>query len=90
VLWDELDLPDIAAAPELALAMIPAASTLPAAEACDRKARLLTLIGAAPIGLDDLVRASGAPAREVSQAVFELELDGVVQRHAGGALSRRF
>lgn len=90
VLWDELDLPDIAAAPELALAMIPAASTLPAVEACDRKARLLTLIGAAPIGLDDLVRASGAPAREVSQAVFELELDGVVQRHAGGALSRRF
>ncbi|MBN9449066.1 MAG: DNA-processing protein DprA [Bosea sp.] len=90
VLWDELDLPDIAAAPELALAMIPAASTLPAAETCDRKARLLTLIGAAPIGLDDLVRASGAPAREVSQAVFELELDGVVQRHAGGALSRRF
>ena len=90
VLWDELDLPDIAAAPELALAMIPAASPLPAAEACDRKARLLTLIGAAPIGLDDLVRASGAPAREVSQAVFELELDGVVQRHAGGALSRRF
>jgi DNA processing protein len=90
VLWDELDLPDIAAAPELALAMIPAASTLPAAEACDRKARLLTLIGAVPIGLDDLVRASGAPAREVSQAVFELELDGVVQRHAGGALSRRF
>ncbi|MGW9328757.1 DNA-processing protein DprA [Bosea sp. NPDC055594] len=90
VLWDELDLPDIAAAPELALAMIPEASTLPAAEACDRKARLLTLIGAAPIGLDDLVRASGAPAREVSQAVFELELDGVVQRHAGGALSRRF
>ncbi|MBN9468070.1 MAG: DNA-processing protein DprA [Bosea sp.] len=89
-LWDELDLPDIAAAPELALAMIPAASILPAAEACDRKARLLTLIGAAPIGLDDLVRASGAPAREVSQAVFELELDGVVQRHAGGALSRRF
>lgn len=90
VLWDELDLPDIAAAPELALAVIPAASPLPAAEACDRKARLLTLIGAAPIGLDDLVRASGAPAREVSQAVFELELDGVVQRHAGGALSRRF
>jgi DNA processing protein len=90
VLWDELDLPDIAAAPELALAMIPAASPLPAAEACDRKARLLTLIGAVPIGLDDLVRASGAPAREVSQAVFELELDGVVQRHAGGALSRRF
>lgn len=89
-LWDELDLPGIAAAPGLDHTMVASAAASLAPAGADRKTRLLGLIGAAPIGLDDLVRASGDPAREVSQMVFELELDGTVQRHAGGALSRRF
>lgn len=89
-LWDELDLPEISAAPGLDLGMMPCGAASPAPEAGDRKLRLLGLIGVAPIGLDDLVRASGDSAREVSQVVFELELEGAVQRHVGGALSRRF
>jgi DNA processing protein len=89
-LWDELDLPEIAAAPSLDTGALASETASSVPQARDRKARLLAMIGAAPIGLDDLVRASGDPAREVSRVVFELELDGAVQRHAGGALSRRF
>ncbi|WP_332683499.1 DNA-processing protein DprA [Bosea sp. (in: a-proteobacteria)] len=88
-LWDELDLPEVSAAPSLDLRPVPFGIAETAPDAGDRKARLLGLLGAAPIGLDDLVRASGEPARAVSQLVFDLELEGAVQRHAGGALSRR-
>lgn len=88
-LWDELDLPGIAPAPRLAPQ--PDGADQPATEPGqgDRRARLFGLIGTAPISLDDLVRASGDPAREVSRMVLELELEGVLQRHVGGALSRR-
>ena len=89
-LWDELDLPGIGAAPSLDAGASRTEAAFRAPDAGDRKARLLGLIGVAPIGLDDLVRASGDPAREVSRTIFELELEGAVQRHAGGALSRRF
>ncbi|MDU0343330.1 DNA-processing protein DprA [Bosea rubneri] len=89
-LWDELDLPGIGAAPSLDAGASRTEAAFRAPDTGDRKARLLGLIGVAPIGLDDLVRASGDPAREVSRTIFELELEGAVQRHAGGALSRRF
>jgi len=88
-LWDELDLPEIAAAPRFEPRPLAFGGGEMRMDSQDRKARLLGLIGTAPIGLDDLVRASGDPAREVSRAIFELELEGVVERHAGGALSRR-
>lgn len=82
-LWDELELPEIAAAPALAV-------QAPEREAAagDRRQRILDLLGTAPIGLDDLVRASGDTAREVSRTIFELELEGIVERQPGGAISR--
>jgi DNA processing protein len=88
-LWDELDLPDVPPAPAIALQrdLIDGPQRL-APDDCPRK-RLLELIGTTPVGLDDLVRASGEPAREVSRLLLELELDGAVQRHSGGGLSRR-
>jgi DNA processing protein len=85
-LWDELDLPDILPAPRLELERQTRAQHGLVEEAPRR--RLLELIGATPMAMDDLVRASGRPVREVSQILLELELEGVVQRHAGGALSR--
>jgi DNA processing protein len=88
-LWDELDLPEILPAPGIGLPGEEAAPRGSAGAGEGIRARLLALVGAAPVGLDDLVRASGESAREVSRIVLELELDGVVQRHAGGALSRR-
>jgi DNA processing protein len=90
-LWDELDLPGIEPAP-LALWPEPAPlrqETEPKPDDADGiRRRVLALLGAAPVSLDDLVRASGCSARDVSRTVLDLELDGVVRRHPGGALSR--
>jgi DNA processing protein len=90
-LWDELDLPGIEPAPEGAVPM-PAfdLSQPPGRAGPDQDARVavLHLLGTAPISLDDLVRASGLTARDVSRAVLELELSSAVRRHPGGMLSR--
>lgn len=85
-LWDELDLPGIAAAPVAEPAREPAAFVT--ADADGIRTRLLHLLGAAPVGLDDLVRASGEAARDVSRIVMELEMEGLVLRQAGGLFSR--
>lgn len=44
--------------------------------------RLFALIGAAPVGVDDLIAETGAPARLVVAALLELELAGRIQRLA--------
>ena len=91
-LWDELDLPDIAPAPRAPAAVIspPLHSNDAASGAAGEQPRqeLLDLIGSAPLSLDDLVRASALPARDVSRAIVELELTGAVTRHPGGSISR--
>jgi DNA processing protein len=88
-LWDELDLPGVAPAPLSHLPDDMFSASQPVAEMLDDpRASLLRLIGAAPVSIDDLVRASGRPAREVSRALVELELDGDVLRQPGGLLSR--
>lgn len=91
-LWDELDLPEIAAAPAAALPEPepwPAGPADPAAANGEEGRRaVMSLLSQAPISIDDLVRASGRSAREVNRILFELELDGTVRRHPGGALSR--
>lgn len=90
-LWDELDLSGIEPAP-MGLWPEPAAlprETLSAASDDESIRRLvLALLGAMPVSLDDLVRASGRSARDVSRTVLDLELRGTIRRHPGGALSR--
>lgn len=51
--------------------------------------RLADLIGVTPVGIDELARAAGLPARHVAVALFEMENRGLVERHAGGLVSRR-
>jgi len=92
-LWDELDLPDIAPAPRAPASIgdPPLRQAEPAAagdSASTPTPDLLELIGLAPLSLDDLVRASARPARDVSRALLELELSGAVLRHPGGSVSR--
>lgn len=88
-LWDELDLPGIGSAPS---APLPAPEAEEGGhsepEAMDLRRRVLQLLGSAPISVDDLVRASGRPAREISHTLLDLELDQLVRRHPGGTLSR--
>ncbi|MDP3258514.1 DNA-processing protein DprA [Bosea sp. (in: a-proteobacteria)] len=90
-LWDELDLPGIEPAP-LARWPEPAAAAPDAGTGAEDgqaiRRRVLALLGAAPVSLDDLVRASGCSARDVSRTVLDLELGGAIRRHPGGALSR--
>jgi DNA processing protein len=84
-LWDELDLPGIAGAPLVAQRGL---DEPPAPGGEDATALLLRLIGQAPVAPDDLVRASGRPAREVTRILLDLEMAGSVLRHPGGLLSR--
>lgn len=86
-LWDELALPEIQPAP-LAPPQPETGSDGPEALPIDGRVMLLNLLGSAPVSLDDLVRSSGCPARDVSRWLFELELDGAVSRQPGGLVSR--
>lgn len=89
MLWDELDLPGITPAPQTELPAETAwqDKVLPS-ETRDQGINLLDLLGAAPISIDDLVRASGRSARDVSRELLELELSGTVLRQPGGLLTR--
>lgn len=93
-MWDELDLPEVMPAP----GFVPHAEGgetlrphepigLPP-EGSPLRRIVLDLLGLTPVPLDDLVRASGQGAREVNRVLVELELEGAVRRHPGGALSR--
>jgi DNA processing protein len=91
-LWDDLDLAGGAAAPYASLPEPEPGMDLPlASDGTDVEAArtvVMRLLGAAPVSIDDLVRASGRSAREISHTLLELELDGELQRHPGGALTR--
>ena len=84
-LWDEFDLAD-EAAPAPSGAVPPAASGAPA-EAGDERARVLALLGPAPVPVDEIVRSAALPARSVQLVLFELELAGRLDRHGGNAVS---
>ncbi|WP_062782734.1 DNA-processing protein DprA [Novosphingobium capsulatum] len=60
---------------------------LDSAPADDAPADIVALLGTAPVGVDELVRLSGAPAGSVQLALIELELAGRLLRHAGGRVS---
>ena len=53
------------------------------------EARLLAALGPEPVGLDLLVRQCGRTASEVQEALFTLELEGLIDRHPGNRVSRR-
>ena len=64
----------------------PASSPLEPAE--DVRARLLALVGAAPVEQDVLLRECGAPPEEALAALMELELAGRLSRLPDGRLAR--
>jgi DNA processing protein len=66
----------------------PAAEAGPLAEpGSDARDRVTPLLGPTPVGIDDLVRLSGATPTVVRTILLELELAGRVRRHAGGTVS---
>ena len=51
------------------------------------EARLLSLLGAAPVAEDALIREMAVPAASVSAILLDLELAGQVRRHPGAMIS---
>jgi DNA processing protein len=94
-LWDELDLfgeepPRTEPAPMLWSAEEEGPSATPsrstngrAPQSEERRSRLVSLLGPAPVNIDDLVRAMECPASEVRALLFELEVAGRVVRYGG-------
>lgn len=82
-LWDELDLPDMVRAP--VRPVLPEAGI--EEEAGEGEADLVLFLGPSPVAIDDLVRQSGLPIRDVQMALLELEMAGRLERHGGNAVS---
>src|SRR6202166_2918652 len=51
------------------------------------RARIVSLLGASPILLDDLIRMAGTSPAIVRTVLLELELAGRIERHGGGLIS---
>ena len=60
----------------------------PAAATADSQRQAITnLLGPVAVGVDELVRQSGASPAEVQLVLLELDLAGRLDRHAGGRVS---
>lgn len=79
--------PDEAAA---ANAPVPTADSPAASSACDPRERILSLLGPAPVAVDELIRIAGLSAREVQGVLVELDLAGRLERHGANAVSLAF
>ncbi|MGO9702712.1 MAG: DNA-processing protein DprA [Xanthobacteraceae bacterium] len=55
--------------------------------AADERARIVGLLGPAPVSLDDLVRLSNSSPAVVRMVLLELEIAGRLERHGGGLVS---
>ncbi|HXW27581.1 MAG TPA: DNA-processing protein DprA, partial [Xanthobacteraceae bacterium] len=53
----------------------------------EARTEIARLLGPTPVGVDDLVRLSGASAAIVRRVLLELELAGRIERHGGGLVS---
>jgi len=53
----------------------------------DLRRRIASLLGPAPVSIDDLIRLSGASAAVVRMTLLELELAGRLERHGGALVS---
>jgi DNA processing protein len=66
----------------------PEREPLPAAEpANSERERIIGLLGPTPVGIDDLVRLSGASPAVVRTVLLELEIAGRLERHGGSLVS---
>jgi DNA processing protein len=77
-LWEEWD--ELAAPPPSAPPQMPG-------HRLNGQQRLLGLIGAAPVSIDELVRQSGLNAQQVHEALVELHLAGRLERHGDSRVS---
>jgi DNA processing protein len=89
-LWDELDMRFGGDAGAHGVKPAPAAPVAQVNGTASEQVgheRLISLLGPAPISIDDLVRMSGLAVRDVQAALLDLELAGRLTRHGGNAVS---
>lgn len=77
-----------AGAAQPALPMATPVASSPRLPAGGLAARILSLLGPAPVPEDRLIRDTGQPAAEVARRLVALEMEGKVLRQPGGLLSR--
>lgn len=53
----------------------------------DARAAITALLSPAPVLIDELVRLSALPAAQVASVLLDLELEGVIVRHAGARVA---
>lgn len=53
----------------------------------DPRTLVMSLLGPAPVAVDELIRIAGLTAREVQGVLFELDLDGRLERHGSNSVS---
>jgi DNA processing protein len=53
----------------------------------DERTRIVSLLGPAPVLIDDLVRLSNSSPTVVRMVLLELEIAGRLERHGGGLVS---
>lgn len=49
--------------------------------------RVISLLGPAPVAIDDLIRTAGLSARDVQGALVELDLEGRLERHGANSVA---
>lgn len=88
-LWDELDLPEVAPAPNIAADMKDSDRAVAAADesALAPQARLVALLGPSPVSIDELARVANLSMRETRAILLELELSGQLTRGVGDLVS---
>jgi DNA processing protein len=87
-LWDELDIPDVAAAPLVdAEAIEPRIGGVPVVENASPQTRLVALLGPSPVSIDELARIANLSMPETRAILIELELSGRLMRSGGDLVS---
>jgi DNA processing protein len=82
-LWDELDSPEVFA-PPIEIIHEDEQGALPLEPP---RQRVEALLGPAPLGMDDLARASACSIGEIRLILQELEIEGRIERHGGDRVS---
>lgn len=53
----------------------------------DARELVMSLLGPAPVAIDELIRIAGLPAREVQGVLVELDLDGCLERYGANLIA---
>ncbi len=99
-LWDELDLPDIISPPKVNMPLADAFEEHPQVEilqsmeavpqektVMQMREEITALLGPTPVDIEELIRLSQGSPRHIQTILLDMELEGVLERHANNRVS---